>query len=42
MKLALLLLLILLPSCAATRALVRDCQDLQGNDYKNCEIVRKL
>lgn len=44
MRLFLLLLLVSVAAgCAATRVLVRDCQDLRNyGDVKNCELVRKL
>lgn len=38
---AVVTLLLLLIGCV-DRALVRDCQDMKGTPFKNCEIVEKL
>jgi hypothetical protein len=35
------ILALMLAGCAQ-RALVRDCQDMKGTPFKNCEIVEKL
>lgn len=41
MKLLILLGLLLLSSCAATRVLVKDCHDA-GPNVENCELIQKL
>jgi len=29
-------------SACSHRVLVKDCQDVKGTDFKNCELVKKL
>lgn len=37
----LLLIAILLSSCASTKVLVKDCEDLPGGEMKKCTLVAK-
>ncbi len=38
----LMLIALLLSSCAAQRVIVRDCQKLQGSEGWNCEMIKEL
>lgn len=41
MKLVLILSLVFVSGCSATRVLVKDCEDA-GPDLQNCELIQKL
>lgn len=41
MRYFLLVLILAVSSCSASRVLVKDCNDIDG-DIKDCELIKKL